>query len=419
MSFPSDIAVLSQDPALREELQSAAQSLGELQPRLQHVADAAELMQLVRSRPPQLVLVPFDDDHEQVGRMARELQSAVPPIPVVGVFRPNSFADNVSESAVLIESLRAGVRDFLRRPVSTTELRTLGESLSDAAAASPHAGTFGKVVSFVSNKGGVGKSTMAVNTAVGLAMRHPGRVLLIDASLQMGVAAALLNVRPPATLAEIAAERDRLDETLLRQLAIEHPSGLHMLAAPNDAIAAMDVDDTLLARIITLARRSYDYVVIDTFPMFDRVVVAALDLSDRAFIVVENVVPTLLGAVGLLDVLQRIGFPEERQSIIVNRQQRVTGSLSLQDVAQRFGRPIDFVLPFEKRVMVAANAGEPIAQQNPRLSGFCRVLQQVVQSIEEDAAGQTGPGTTTPVTAPLEEFVTPESESEFTEDEQW
>ena len=119
--------------------------------------------------------------------------------------------------------------------------------------------------------------------------------------------------------------------------------------------------------------------------MFDRVVVAALDLSDRTFIVVENVVPTLLGAVGLLDVLKRIGFPEERQSIIVNRQQRITGGLSLADVAQRFGRQIDFVLPFEKRVMVAANSGEPIAQSGGRLSGFCRVLFQVVDSIEDEA----------------------------------
>ncbi|MEZ6129768.1 MAG: AAA family ATPase [Planctomycetaceae bacterium] len=273
--------------------------------------------------------------------------------------------------------------------MSTTEFRTLLESLHEGSGSmapngSVGGGTFGRVVSFISNKGGVGKSTLAVNTAVGLALRHPERVLLIDASLQMGVAASLLNLRPTATLADIANERDRLDETLLRQLAVVHNSGLHVLAAPNDAVAAMDVDDSLLARIITLARRTYDFIVIDTFPMFDRVVVAALDLSDRAFIVVENVVPTLLGAVSLLSVLQRIGFPEERQSIIVNRQQRVAGSLSLADVADRFERPLDFVLPFDKRVMVAANSGEPIAQHSSRLSAFCRTLQQLVMSIEQE-----------------------------------
>ena len=390
MSMPSEILIVSEDTSLRDELQSAAQSLGDQQPRLRHVADAAELMQAVRSRPPQLVLVPFGDDHRNVGRVAEELRTCQPPIPVVGLFRPNGFADNVSESAVLIDALRSGAKDFLRRPVSTTEFRTLLESLHEhsgsmASASAAGSATFGRVYSFISNKGGVGKSTMAVNTAVGLAMKHPGRVLLIDASLQMGVAAALLNLRPSATLADIANERDRLDETLLRQLAAVHDSGLHLLAAPNDAIAAMDVDDTLLARIITLARRTYDFIVIDTFPMFDQVVVAVLDLSDRAFIVVENVVPTLLGAVSLLNVLQRIGFPEERQSIIINRQQRISGSLSLADVATRFGRPLDYVLPFEKRVMVAANSGEPIARHGTRFSGFCRTLNELIASIEQES----------------------------------
>ena len=422
MSIPSEIVVLTSDSSLKSELQSAAESLGDQQPRVRSVADSAELMQVVRSMPPQVVLVPFDDDHDQVGRIARELQAAQPPIPVVGVFRPNGFADNVSESAVLIEAMRAGVRDFLRRPVSTTEFRTLLQSIGDqfGEGTSPNSQTFGRVISFISNKGGVGKSTMAVNTAVGLAMRHPDRVLLIDASLQMGVAAALLNLRPPATLAEIAVERDRLDETLLRQLAVVHDSGLHMLAAPNDAIAAMDVDDTLLARIITLARRTYDYVVIDTFPMFDRVVVAALDLSDRTFIVVENVVPTLLGAVSLLKVLDRIGFPEERQSIIVNRQQRVAGSLSVPDVAQRFGRQIDFVLPFEKRVMVAANSGQPIAQQGSRLSGFCRALQSVIDSIENESAGspQTN-SVSVPVGSAASGRDSEHDDSEIREGDQW
>lgn len=393
MSMPSEIVIVGSDDSLRSELQSAAQSLGDHQPRLRYVEDRAQLMQVTRSRPPELVLMPFAEDHREVGRVARELKSAQPPIPVVAVFHPHGFPDDVSEGTVLIDAMRSGVRDFLRRPVSTTEFRTLLESLQDPAggpaSSTATRGTFGRVFTFISNKGGVGKSTLAVNAAVGLATRHPGRVLLIDASLQMGVAASLLNLRSPATLADIAAERDRLDETLLRRLAVVHDSGLHLLAAPRDAIEAMDVDDSLLARIITLARRTYDFIVIDTFPLFDRVVVAALDLSDRAFLVVENVVPTLLGALSLLRVLERIGFPADRQSIIVNRQQRITGSLSLSDVAQRFDRPLDYVLPFDKRVIVAANSGDPIAQHSNRFSGFCRTLHQLVSDIERES-GRTG-----------------------------
>lgn len=392
MAATTDILTLTDDPQLQGELQTAANALGEDQPRLRFVSDHPALMESIRSRPPALVLAAFGDTLSEISSLARELSTASPPIPLVAIFRPYGFGDDVSESSVLIDALRAGVRDFLRRPVSTTELRTLIHHLADGVGRRGDATekTFGRVVSFISNKGGVGKSTLAVNTAVGLALRHPGRVLLIDASLQMGVASSLLDVQPESTLTDLAHERDRLDGTMIRQVATAHPCGLSLLAAPRDAIDAIDVDDTLIARVITLARRSYDYVIIDTFPMFDRVIVAALDLSDRAYIVMENVVPTLLGAVRLLDVLERIGFPADRQRLIVNRHQRIGGSLSMDDVADRLGRQIDYVLPFDKRVIVAANAGEPIAMQPIRFGGFSRGLQRLVAEIE--ALGRTPAG---------------------------
>ncbi len=389
MAITSEILILTDDSQLRDELQTAARSMSDEQPRMRFVRDRPALLEAIRSRPPMLVLMPFGDDPRDVAKVAKELNMMQPAVPVAAIFRPNGFRDNVSESSVLIDSLRAGVSDFLRRPVSTTELRTLIDNIAQNAETAPAAGgqTFGRVVSFISNKGGVGKSTMAVNTAVGLALRHPGRVLLIDASLQMGVAAALLDIRPEATLADVAAERDRLDATMIRQMAIQHPSGLHLLAAPSDAVLAMDVDDTLIARVITLARRTYDYVIIDTFPMFDRVVVAALDLSDRAFVVVENVVPTLLGAISLLNVLERIGFPAERQKLIVNRNQSIAGNLSLPDIAGRLQRSIDYVFPFDKRVIAAANLGQPEGLQSMRFSGFSRMLQTLVSDVESLAAG--------------------------------
>ena len=95
----------------------------------------------------------------------------------------------------------------------------------------------------------MGKSTTAVNAAVGLAVRHPERVLLIDASLQMGVCASLLDLTPATSLTDVVREKDRLDETLIRQLAVPHKSGLHLLAAPADAVEAGDIDDEVMSRI--------------------------------------------------------------------------------------------------------------------------------------------------------------------------
>ena len=203
----------------------------------------------------------------------------------------------------------------------------------------------------------------------------------------MGVAAALLDLQPEATLTDIAREVDRLDPTMIRQTAAVHSSGLHLLAAPADAVEAMEIDDLLMVRILTLARQTYDVVIVDTFPMFDRVVIAALDLSDRVYVVLENVVPTLLGGIKLLRVLERIGYPAARQSVILNRQQRIAGSLSVEDVAERMGRDIDHVLPYDKKVVAAANCGVPIAMAPIRLGGFSRALA----TLADEVAGHFDP----------------------------
>ena len=220
----------------------------------------------------------------------------------------------------------------------------------------------------MSNKGGVGKSTLAVNVGVGLALRHPDRVLLIDASVQMGVCALMLDLHPTASITDAVRQQHRLDETLIRQFATPHASGLHLLAAPDNPMEGAEMDDEIVSRILTLARRAYQYVIVDTFPMLDRINVAVLDLSDRAYLVFENVVPTLQGAVQLLRVLDNLGFPRERRRIVLNRTRRLPGSLRPADVVQRLGHNVDYVLPFDKKVIVAANMGDPFVLHAGRFS---------------------------------------------------
>jgi pilus assembly protein CpaE len=287
---------------------------------------------------------------------------------------------DAAESGMLIETLRAGIKDFLRRPVSSSELEQLlarfrGEPIRAAA-------RNGAVVSFVSNKGGVGKSTLAVNVACGLAMRYPDQVLLIDASLQMGVCASLLNLQPSASLLDAAREPQRLDEMLIRQLAARHESGLHLLASPNDAVEAAEIDDELMSRVLTLARRSYEYVIVDTFPLLDRVVVAVLDHSDRELVVVENVVPTLLGAVRLLSVLDGMGYPRPRRRIVVNRHASLPGGLKPVEIADRLGAEVDYVLPFDKNVIISANTGRPFIERARWMSRYGRALRRMIDDLD-------------------------------------
>jgi pilus assembly protein CpaE len=389
--------VVGPDPKLRRESEAALAGIADAHAVLHHVADFRRGVEAARSRHPALVLVEMTGDFRALEAFAEEMAAASPGTAVAAVFSPDVFGPDVSEGAIIIEAIRAGVQDFLRRPLSSADLGRLIDRLVRRSGRAPR--PLGKTIFFVGNKGGVGKSTVAVNVACGLAVKHPEKVLLVDASLQMGVCATMLDLKPTATMTDAYHERDRLDETLLRQLATPHACGLHLLAAPADAIEAAYIDDEIMSRILTLGRRSYDYVIVDSFPLLDRVMMAVLDLSDRAYVVLESVVPTLLGGAKLLRLFDDLGIPPERIGVVLNRYMNFAGNLRPADVARLLGRPVDYVVPYKKDVIIAANVGRPSILRTSRFFGFGRAITRLIHDVSEvSPASRNGRGSTEPMT---------------------
>jgi pilus assembly protein CpaE len=164
---------------------------------------------------------------------------------------------------------------------------------------------------------------------------------------------------------------------------VRHECGLDVLAAPIDAVEASEIDDENLSRILTLGRRAYDYVVVDTFPMLDGLILAILDLSDRAFVVVQNVVPNVIGAARLLPVLEHVGLPRDRTRIVLNNNfEKVAGGLTKADVEQRLERKVDYVVAYQKRLVLALNTGRPYVLGATKLWGFGRSIKRIVDEIQ-------------------------------------
>lgn len=339
-----------------------------------------ELVETARAYQPAVVMVELDADMRALQVVIDELAACSPGSSIVGMFQVDRSGTGGTESAMMIQALRIGVEDFIRRPISSRDLemllaRRLTPRRSDPA-------QIGLTVSFVSNKGGVGKSTSAVNVAAELARRHPGRVLLVDGSLQMGVCATQLNLQPAATIVDAYQQRARLDERLLHELTTMHESGLHLLAAPSNAMESTDIDDGMVSRVLLLARRRYDYVIVDTFPLFDRISMAVLDMSDYAFVVVENVVPTLQIVRGFFDLLEEVDFAPARQRVLLNRFSKSGGSPGRAEVESYLGREVDFVIPFDKRVIQATNLGKPFVLSKNRFFKSCRAVRSIADAIE-------------------------------------
>lgn len=385
---PGTLRLLIAGPAeLAEECRSA---LGDRRAVIFHAPTHHEALAIARDRQPHIVFAAVQSEADGVDVLSREMHDVVPGVIVVGAYQPTAPGETRPDGGLVIGLLRAEVADFLRRPVASSELTAMLERLFAPRDASGAPG--GVVVAFVSNKGGVGKSTLAANVATALAATHPGQVLLIDASLQLGVCAAMLGLQPETSIVDATRERDRLDEALLRGLTATHESGLRLLAAPADALEAADITDEGFARVLAVARRAFEYVVVDTFPMLDTIVIAALDASDAIFVVMQGTAPCVGGVARLLPVLDGLGFARDRRSLVLNRNhRRFLGELSVDDIEQSLGDALAFRVPYDRGVLVSMNTGVPRVQAAPWWNGFRRQVRRIAADVEGRAAGRATP----------------------------
>jgi len=389
------VLIIGTDPVLEEEFRSALSRIPDRKGSVYSVDTYRDALDAARRRQPNLILIEIDRATSEITTLSRDLQGLVPDAAIAAAFVPDRLDHGQSEGATVIELLRAYVRDFLRRPLSATELRGLIDRLFTRRSAAG-AGAHGRVAAFLSNKGGIGKSTLAVNVACALALRHPDEVLLIDTSLQIGTCAMMLDLKPATSIVDAIRERDRLDKTLLRHLTLRHGSGLRLLAAPADALEASEVNDEAIARIVNLARRSFEYVIIDTFPILDSVLMTILDVADLDFVVVQGMAPAVAAVARFLPVIEGLGVPQSRQRLVLNYNYKpFLGNLQPVDIADRLQRTLDYVVPYERRVLTSMNTGSPHILHSRRWERFGRSINTIVDALDSwNVGGRVQPDVT-------------------------
>ena len=174
------ILVHRTDESLDDEIRAAVVSLSDSQTVLPFQGDLRGTVTAAENFQPSLVLLEIADDLEATRTLVEESLAVVPDATIVGVYDVDRLPPSETESTMMMRALRLGVEDFVRRPVIGNDLEQLIQRRLGPRKKKKLANA--KLVSFISNKGGVGKSTSAVNVAVALAKDHPGRVALIDGS---------------------------------------------------------------------------------------------------------------------------------------------------------------------------------------------------------------------------------------------
>jgi pilus assembly protein CpaE len=243
------------------------------------------------------------------------------------------------------------------------------------AANGANGGAKGRVVTVFSPKGGSGKTMIATNLAAAAAQTGMA-TLLVDFDLQFGDAALALGMNPRATIADLATSPGTVDRDKLHAFVSADPrSALNLLAAPKRPEEGEVVGQTELAGVLATARTAYDAVVVDTGPLFDRALLAALDHTDQLLLVCNPEVTSLKNVRIGLETLDQLGFARERISLIANRM-GARGGVERSDIEQALGVKIACELPDDPAVPVAVNRATPVVLAD-EASRFARAVTEL------------------------------------------
>jgi pilus assembly protein CpaE len=292
-----------------------------------------------------------------------------------------------TSSDLILRSLRAGAREFLRLPISADELRTVLDRVSEFSQGQVEAPKKkGRMVSVFSSKGGCGTSFIATN----LAASTDARTILVDLNLQAGDLPLFLGVNPAYSFADMAENRTRLDDALISSLVTPYSSKLALLAAPKEADSADEIEPEHVFEVLQRLRESYEYVVLDPQHTFDSITLAALDQSDEIVLVLTLDIPAIRSTQRALEIFDRLGYPRKKIRIVVNRWSKQI-DLDLREVEKFLGEPVIGFVPSDYQTAVnSINLGQPLVHSdgNSKIALEIRRIARTIVSgivpVEED-----------------------------------
>jgi pilus assembly protein CpaE len=338
-------------------------------------------VKVVADQSPAVVVLGSGIGQDTAFELAAQLDRHYPGISVLVVATP---APDTWQRA-----LAAGVRGLVARDASPEELRAqlveaieIARRRTEAAAEATAKPTRARVITVVSPKGGSGKTVVSTNLAVGLAVRHPGEVVLLDLDLEFGDVAYALALLPQHTIADAVSTLDDLDATLLKVFLTRHESGLYVLCAPREPAAGELIPVAATTMVIRLIASEFGHVVIDTPAGIREHTRAALDLSTDVVVVCDMDVPAVRDMRKALDLL---GTRPAQRHVVLNRADSRVG-LSKAAVVGTVGAAVDLEIPSSAQVPISLNEGRPLVLGNPR-SRPARRLAQFAQGFEAPPAG--------------------------------
>lgn len=374
-------------------------------------ASGVEAIELAERLSPDIVLMDINMPDMDGIATTEQLVTRVPTAAVI-------MMSVQGEADYLRRSMLAGAREFLVKPFSSDELTASIRQVSArereklsrmavtaapvAASSNGHDGEGGEpgmVVALFSPKGGVGRTTIAVNMAVAAHQELGRDVCIVDGSLQFGDVGVLLNLNPKnKSIADMAPELEAGEADSLDTFVVTHSSGVKVLLAPPSPEMAELVSAAGLRRAIDALRMRHELVVVDCASTFNDTTLAILDAADLVLTVLSLEITSIKNMRLFLEVADQLGYEKGTIQLVLNRADSTLG-IRVTDVEHSIGRKVDHTIVSDGRsVVYALNRGIPfyISNREAQVSqDVLRLAKAVAGPTEhptkggsEDRAGQ-------------------------------
>jgi pilus assembly protein CpaE len=332
------------------------------------VVEAGALEDVVAQRSPQLVFLGTRLGESSGYELAAKLSRRQPGMYIALVSSRQVSPDD------LRQAMRAGARECLSAPLDDAAVLHV---LSEAGQLDTVSGMRrGLVLAVLSSKGGVGKTTVAVNMAIALKGLQEGRVALVDADLHFGDVATLMNIRPERTIREMS---QALSAEIAERFLQRHASGVEVLAAPLHTELAEEIPAKRVREALNVLQTLYGLIVVDASASSFEAMLAVLEVADLVAILTTLDVVCLKDTSQLNEMLAELRFPTQNVLLVGNR---VDEKLSLprRDVEKAIGMKFTALLPRDDRVVASTNTGVPLIMSDPE-APFAQQIRALAKTV--------------------------------------
>src|SRR5580698_2079728 len=341
-----------------------------IRPRVTSLMNMEDFRSLVK-QDFRIVFVAVDGDPDDAMKTTEAVCSTGSAIAVA--YSPSTNDD------LLINCMRGGVREFLIYPFSPAVVEAALIRVNGRGLLAPEEKKVaGKSFVFIGAKGGSGGTTAACNFAISMAKDSKKETLLIDLDLPLGDASLVLGVPGEFSTFDALSDPDRLDSTFLRKILAQHSSGLYVLGAPGQIVGSR-VTREGIERLIEVASKTFEYVVVDAGSRWDLAQTRVFDMVSTIYLVTQVGIAELRNANRLITgCLQPYSHKLE---VVLNRYKDMKFGIEFDAIEKALTRPAEWRIPNDyEAVMEMQNTATPLALKESRIQ---RAIQKMARMASE------------------------------------